>query len=189
MRIHETAITGCYEIAPDRFKDERGLFVKTFRDDFFADNGLETRFAEQYYSFSYRHVIRGLHFQTPPWEHVKLVYCVSGNVTDAVVDLRSGSPTYGRFAMLDLSADKGNMLYIPAGLAHGFCVRSQDALLVYNVSTSYSPLHDKGIRWDSAGIPWPVRDPVVSDRDRGFPGLDEFASPFAYPMGGVDRRE
>lgn len=180
MRIQETEIAGCYEIVLDKLRDERGLFIKTFRADFFADHGLETRFAEQYYSLSRQHVIRGLHFQTPPRDHVKLVYCISGKVSDAVVDLRAGSPTYGRYAMLELSAEKGNMIYIPAGLAHGFCVLSQEAVLIYNVTTLYSPSHDGGIRWDSAGIPWPAHTPVISERDRGFPELDDFISPFAY---------
>lgn len=194
MRIHETGIAGCYEIVLNRFEDERGLFVKTFREDYFAGHGLETRFAEQYYSFSYKNVIRGLHFQIPPHEHVKVVYCISGIVTDAVVDLRAGSPTYGKFAMIELSVQKGNMIYIPSGLAHGFWVQSQEAILVYNVTTLYSPLHDRGIRWDSAGIPWTARHPVISKRDKGFPGLDDFISPFTYagataPTDGVERRE
>ena len=120
MQISETNIHGCYEITPSVFKDERGSFVKTFHQDIFSSHKLETKFAEEYYSVSDRNVLRGLHFQLPPQEHTKIAYCVQGQVIDAVVDLRVGSSTYGKFETFDLSAQKANLIYIPPGLAHGF---------------------------------------------------------------------
>ncbi len=180
MKIRETKIPGCYEITPDVFKDERGSFVKTFHQDIFKIHQLETKFTEEYYSVSLRNVLRGLHFQLPPEAHTKMVYCVQGQVIDAVVDLRVGSPTFGQFALFDLSAEKANTLYIPPGLAHGFYVTGETALMMYKVSTVYSPKHDTGIHWDSVGIPWPCTEPIVSKRDSSFAALSEFKSPFIY---------
>lgn len=183
MRINQTKIPGCYEITPVLFKDERGVFVKTFHQDIFANNKLETNFAEDYYSFSHQGVLRGLHFQIPPKDHTKLVYCVSGEVIDAVVDLRIGSPTFGEFETFNLNAEKGNMIYIPSGLAHGFYVVSKSAILIYKVTTVYSSEHDTGIYWDSVGIPWPNKSPIVSKRDNKFLALADFVSPFKYLRG------
>jgi dTDP-4-dehydrorhamnose 3,5-epimerase len=180
MRIQETIIPGCYEILPNILKDERGRFVKTFHQDIFTEHGLATRFAEEYYTYSRRGVLRGLHFQIPPRDHVKLVTCVSGAVLDAVVDLRVGSPAYGKHLTFELSAEKANMLYLPAGLAHGFYVQSADALLLYKVTSVYSPAHDAGLLWSSAGISWPDRSPIISVRDGGFPAFAEFKSPFVF---------
>jgi len=183
MDLLPLALPGCFELRPRVLKDERGCFVKTFHRDVFRAHGLVTEFAEEYYSSSRRGVIRGLHFQTPPHEHTKIVYCVSGSVTDAVVDLRKGSPAFGQHVLLELSADKANMVYLPPGVAHGFCVRSETALLMYKVTTVYAPHHDAGIRWNSAGIPWDVREPILSPRDLSFPTFADFASPFIYREG------
>ena len=180
MRIEPARIPGCYEIFPQIVEDGRGIFVKTFREDLFATHGLETRFAEEYYSVSRRGVLRGLHFQLPPHEHAKFVYCVAGKVLDAVVDLRTDSPAFGQFAAFELGAEKGNMLYIAPGLAHGFYALTENVIMLYKVTSVYSPEHDSGIKWDSVGIPWPDGAPVLSDRDRGFPPLSKFKSPFHY---------
>jgi dTDP-4-dehydrorhamnose 3,5-epimerase len=123
-------------------------------------------------------VLRGLHFQLPPHDHAKLVYCTAGEVMDVAVDLRVDSPTFRQFVCLTLSADQGNMIYLPPGLAHGFYTLSDSATLVYNVTTVYAPSHDAGIRWDSVGIPWPDQDPRVSERDHGFVAMEVFDSPF-----------
>lgn len=183
MQINKTRIPGCYEITPLIFKDERGIFVKTFHQEVFAQNRLETHYAEEYYSSSHQDVLRGLHFQIPPKDHTKLVYCIAGEVIDAVVDLRIGSPTYGEFETFKLNAEKGNMIYIPPGLAHGFYVVSQNAILLYKVTTVYSPEHDSGIHWNSVGIPWPGDDPIISKRDSEFVALSDYVSPFTYQEG------
>jgi len=178
--IRQTKIPGCFELLPKLFKDERGSFVKTFHENVFKENGLETHFSEEYYSFSHKRVLRGLHFQLPLMDHVKLVYCVYGRVLDAVVDLRVGSPAYGNFETFELSAEQANMVYIPKGLAHGFYVLSEGAIMMYKVTTVYSPEHDTGILWRSANIPWPDERPIISKRDSEFIALENFKSPFIY---------
>lgn len=183
MKIVATAIPGCYQIVTDIRRDERGSFVKVFHEDIFREHGLATDFREEYYSTSRRGVIRGLHFQTPPHDHAKLVYCTHGAVMDVALDLRKGSPMYGQHITLELSAENGHMLYLPAGLAHGFCSLSEQSLMVYKVTTTYAPHNDGGVRWDSAGIAWPVQDPIMSPRDGTFPTLGAFDSPFAYSAG------
>jgi dTDP-4-dehydrorhamnose 3,5-epimerase len=180
MLINKTKIPGCFELTVFKTEDARGSFVKTFHKDLFEQNGLNTGFAEEYYSHSVRGVIRGLHFQTPPMAHTKLVYCAHGTVMDAVVDLRVGSPTYGQHEVVELSADKGNLLYIPKGLSHGFAVLSDGAVVVYNVTTIYSPECDMGILWNSVGIPWLDNNPIMSERDKTFVTFEEFDSPFVF---------
>ncbi|UTG92333.1 dTDP-4-dehydrorhamnose 3,5-epimerase [Geobacter sulfurreducens] len=178
MEIRETAIPGCYEIIPKVFRDERGSFVKTFHHDTFAEHGLATDWKEEFYSISRKGVLRGLHFQLPPHDHAKLVYCTDGEVFDAVVDLRKESPTFGCCTTKELKSSTGNMLYIPSGLAHGFYVLSSSATLVYKTSSIHAPSHDTGIRWNSAGIPWPDNTPIVSERDRNLAPFEVVASPF-----------
>jgi dTDP-4-dehydrorhamnose 3,5-epimerase len=175
-------IIGCYEIQPLVIEDSRGRFVKIFHAPEFMERGLETTFVEEYFSVSHKNVIRGLHFQLPPMDHVKMVYCQQGEALDVVADLRVGSPTYGQFELFDLSAKKANGIYIPAGLAHGFCAVSESAVMVYKVSSVYSPEHDAGVRWDSFGIPWPISEAIISIRDRNFPNFCDFVSPFQYEV-------
>ena len=174
----QSRLVGCFEIQPKVFDDERGKFIKVFHENLFIAQGLQAQFVEEYYSVSFKNVIRGLHFQLPPMDHVKVVYCVEGEVMDVVVDLRVDSPTFGRYALFELSSTKANSIYIPKGMAHGFCALSEKAIMVYKVSTVYSPIHDAGILWDSVGIPWPAVDPVLSMRDQGFPKFEHFESPF-----------
>jgi dTDP-4-dehydrorhamnose 3,5-epimerase len=179
MNVKPTAIPGCYEIQSELYKDVRGMFVKTVHRETFAEYGLESDFPEQYYTVSESGVVRGLHFQLPPHAHAKLVFCISGSVLDAVVDLRAGSPTYGKSFQTELSGARGNMLYIPRGLAHGFCA-FEKSVMMYNVTSMYAPQDDAGLLWNSAGITWPVCNPVLSDRDRSFPVLDSFETPFCF---------
>ena len=176
----DTPIPGCYELRPRQLTDVRGMLVKTFNRDWFAALGLCTDWAEQYYSVSAPFVLRGLHFQRPPYDHAKLIYCISGCVQDVALDLRTGSPTYGQHFSLELSAETANMIYLPPGLAHGICCLDQPATLIFNNSTVYQPEADAGIRWDSAHIDWSCKAPQLSDRDRAFPALAGFISPFSY---------
>jgi dTDP-4-dehydrorhamnose 3,5-epimerase len=175
-----TGLAGCLLLQPRVLEDARGRFVKTYQSEAFRALGLETDFVEQYYSHSHRGVVRGMHFQRPPFQHAKLVYCVHGAVFDLVLDLRLGSPTYGETRSFTLSAEQGNALYIPAGMAHGFCATSELATLVYNVTSIYAPEHDSGVRWDSIGVEWPVDAPLVSPRDAAFVALADFESPFSH---------
>jgi dTDP-4-dehydrorhamnose 3,5-epimerase len=178
FEVNPSIISGCYQLIPPVFKDSRGQFVKVYERDAFAQLGLETQFSEEYYTTSHRGVIRGMHFQSPPDDHIKIVYCVYGEVFDAVVDLRKNSQTYRKVSTFKLSASEGNYLYIPKGVAHGFCATSKLAVLVYKVSSSYSPKNDHGIDSFSIGIDWPTDSPIRSDRDAQFPALKNFISPF-----------
>ena len=119
-----------------------------------------------------------MHFQIPPHDHSKLVYCVHGKVFDAVVDLRVSSSTYGKYDTTELDSETINVLYIPAGLAHGFYTISERAIMIYKVGTMYSSEYDTGILWNSLGIPWPDENPIISDRDNQFIEFDQFKSPF-----------
>jgi len=182
MELRSTSLPDCYEIQLLPRSDRRGIFLKTFHVDWFATHNLATHYTEEYYSISHQRVLRGLHFQKPPHDHVKLVYCVAGEVMDAVIDLRKGSPTFGQFQTFQLSAERANMVYIPQGLAHGFYVLSESAIVMYKVTTTYAPDFDSGVLWSSVGIPWPDRDPILSERDRSFVPLSEFTSPFSFQV-------
>ncbi|MBF0216409.1 MAG: dTDP-4-dehydrorhamnose 3,5-epimerase [Candidatus Omnitrophica bacterium] len=180
MEISNTQIPGCYKIIPNIVKDHRGEFVKIFRKDIFMEHCLETDFVEEYYSCSCRNVLRGLHFGVPPADHAKVVNCVYEEVMDVVVDLRVGSEMFGKYQAFELNAANAIGMYIPKGLAHGFYVRSDMAIVVYRTTSGYSPLCDTGVRWDSAGIPWPGTSPIMSARDIGLKPLNHFDSPFRY---------
>ncbi len=178
MKIKNTPIDGCYEIMPLDLRDHRGRFVKPYHMDEFRESGLGFEILEEYYSLSKKHVLRGLHFQLPPMATIKLVTCIQGRIFDAVVDLRTDSPSFGEHFYLELTEEEGNMLFIPEGLAHGFCALSEESLMLYMCSQVYSGAHDTGVRWNSAGIPWPVEDPVISEKDNELPELEHFESPF-----------
>lgn len=173
-----TALPGVLEMRPRGAADRRGRFVKVFHRGLFAELGLETGIAEVFFSTSVEGVVRGLHIQEPPHDHAKIVGCVAGAVFDVVLDLRRGSPGFGRWAGVRLSADEGNLLYIPRGVAHGFCVERGTATMLYLTTSVHHPEADTGIRWDSAGIDWPVASPILSDRDLTLPRLADYASPF-----------
>jgi dTDP-4-dehydrorhamnose 3,5-epimerase len=184
MRVEPTGLAGVFDIIVEPRGDSRGYLVKLFEADVFAAAGLPTSFAEELYSFSVRGVLRGLHFQAPPHAQGKIVACVHGVVFDALVDLRADSPTYGRALTRKLDARTGSALYVPEGLAHGFCVTSEDAVVSYRLTSPYAPGSEGGVRWDSAGVDWPVADPLVSDRDAAFPALAELDTPFTRALGG-----
>jgi len=171
-------IEGVRLIRPAARCDRRGRLVKTIREDIFSAHGIPIAFAEQYYSVSANNVLRGLHFQAPPYDHYKLVTCVEGKVFDVVVDLRRGSATYGRSESFELNGDSGDSVFVPSGCAHGFYVRSETAIMLYNVSSLYVPTHDTGIRWDSVGVSWPYHAPTVSERDAVLVPFSDLDTPF-----------
>jgi dTDP-4-dehydrorhamnose 3,5-epimerase len=177
MSAHLELLPDTWLFQRHRFQDHRGLFVKTMTRTLFSEAGLSLEFAEEFYSVSRRDVIRGMHFQAPPKDHVKLVYCPAGAVLDVLLDLRSG-PGYGRFASVILSADDPHVLVIPKGIAHGFKSLTNDSMLIYKTSTEYAPSYDRGLRWDSFGFDWGDAVPVLSDRDRTHPEFSTFDSPF-----------
>jgi dTDP-4-dehydrorhamnose 3,5-epimerase len=178
MEIIATALAGVHVIRPRVFEDARGSFVKTYQAETLRQAGLAFQPQEEFFSVSRRNVIRGLHVLLPPHAQTRLIYCVAGRVLDVVVDLRKASPTFGRVLTRELSAANREMLFIPEGFAHGFLTLEEASVMVYLASPVHSPAHDTGITWNSIDFEWPVREPVLSDRDRKFPALRDFASPF-----------
>lgn len=160
------------------FFDERGSFSKTFHKSTLQENGIEFELNESYFSFSHKDVIRGMHFQLPPHEHAKIVFCPHGAILDVIIDLRKESMTYGQFFAQELSEANHKAYYIPAGFAHGFKALTDRALTYYLVSSEYHKESDTGIRYDSFGFDWAVKNPVISERDLSFLTLEAFDSPF-----------
>ena len=180
MKFIKTDLEGVYIIEPKVFKDNRGQFVKTFHEQIFREKGLSCHFKESFYSTSRKDVIRGMHFHVPPQDHAKLVYVTSGRILDVILDIRKNSPTYGKYVPVEVSDANKKSIYIPVGFAHGFCVLSEEATVVYMQTTMHSPEHDAGIRWDSFGMEWGIKNPILSERDKNFSELEEFDSSFAY---------
>lgn len=174
----DTSFQGLKTVRPTLRPDDRGWFLKLFHAPSFRAAGLTTTFEEQYCSSSQRGVLRGMHFQTPPHDHAKLVYCLEGRVLDVALDLRRSSPTYGQTFAVELDGGRGEGVYLPRGLAHGFLTVSETALLSYHVETAYAPEHDGGVRWDSFGFDWRERKPLLSARDCSLPALSALQTPF-----------
>lgn len=169
-------------IEPKVFQDGRGFFMETYKFSDFAAFGITERFVQDNHSRSLRGVIRGLHYQNPPKAQGKLVRVVAGEIFDVAVDIRRGSPTYGKWVGERLSSENKRMLYIPPGFAHGFCVLSREAEVVYKVTEEYAPEHEAGVIWNdpNIGIRWPVADPIISEKDAAFPRLKEAENLFFY---------
>jgi dTDP-4-dehydrorhamnose 3,5-epimerase len=172
-------------IVPKRHVDDRGWFSEIFHEKRLRDLGITCRFVQDNQAISRRAgTLRGLHFQLPPAAQAKLVSVLRGRILDVAVDIRSGSPTFGKYVSIELSAENGRQLYIPVGFAHGYLTLEDDVVLVYKVSDYYAPAYDSGICWNDPdiAIPWPFKDTdiIASDKDRRLPVLKEFASPFAY---------
>lgn len=180
MEVEDTGLPGCFLVRPRVITDNRGSFVKTFHAPDFEALSLRTDWKEEYCSSSRVGVVRGMHFQLPPADHAKLVYCVGGEVLDVVLDLRHGSPTQGQHRSFTLSAENGMGLYIPTGCAHGFVATRSPSAMYYKVTSVHSPDHDSGIAWNSFGFDWPTEAPVISDRDRRHLPLPEFETPFVF---------
>lgn len=180
IELHETPLSGCFEVQPTVRGDERGAFIKTFQSSVFAEAGLETSYPEHFFSHSRKNVVRGLHFQLPPKDQHKYVFCTWGEVFDVAIDLRKGSPTYGRHHVFHLSAQKWNAAYIPKGFAHGFAVLSAEAVMGYFVSEEFVPDLDSGIRWDSLDIDWPVSSPILSAKDASLVAFEDWITPWSF---------
>ncbi len=172
----ETGLEGLSLIEPQVFGDERGFFVETFSQETWAEMGVDTDFVQHNHSRSSAGTLRGLHFQTSPGQ-AKLLRCPRGKIFDVAVDLRSDSPTYGKWEGYILDDEKHHQLFVPVGFAHGFCVLSEVADVTYLVSSVYDPQTEAGIRWDDpeVGVEWPVAKPLLSKRDIEAPTLSEVA--------------
>ncbi|WP_422018796.1 dTDP-4-dehydrorhamnose 3,5-epimerase [Roseibium sp.] len=173
-------------IHPRRFGDDRGWFTESYNKQKLEPLGITCDFVQDNHSLSVpTGTLRGLHFQTPPFAQDKLVRCIRGKIFDVAVDIRKGSPTYGKWIGVELSAENGDQLLVPAGYAHGFVTLEDNTEVTYKVSNYYAPQNDAGLMWNDAdiGIDWPLADgaePILSGKDTQHPGLADFDSPFAY---------
>ena len=171
-------------IRPRRHGDARGWFTESYNRDTFAALGIACAFVQDNHSLSVpAYTLRGLHCQAPPRAQAKLVRCIRGRIFDVVVDLRGGSPTYGRWQSAELSAENGHQLFIPIGFAHGFLTLEPDCEVIYKCSDTYAPETDGGVAWDSAGIDWPIpagSQPELSPKDQALLPLAVYDSAFPY---------
>ncbi|HEX3037049.1 MAG TPA: dTDP-4-dehydrorhamnose 3,5-epimerase [Thermodesulfobacteriota bacterium] len=188
FEFRSTEIADVMLIEPLCFQDQRGFFMEIYRESEFLANCIRERFVQDNYSHSMRGVLRGLHYQKNPKAQGKLVTVVKGEIFDVAVDIRRGSPSYGRWVGVVLSSENRLMLYIPVGFAHGYCVLSDEADVVYKVTEEYTQELDRGIIWNDSkiAIKWPVKEPVISPRDARLPLLEEADNNFVF-MGEMAR--
>ena len=184
MEIIKTDIEGLIIIKPQIFKDSRGYFFESFSQREFNEKVTPIQFVQDNESCSSYGVMRGLHFQKPPYSQSKLVRCVKGSVLDVAVDIRKGSPTYGKHVAIELSAENHLQFFIPKGFAHGYAVLSKEAIFQYKCDEFYTPKSEGGIQLmdESLGINWPISadDAILSDKDKKYPKLSEITSDFDY---------
>jgi dTDP-4-dehydrorhamnose 3,5-epimerase len=188
MEAKTTEIPGVLLLKPRFFHDPRGYFVETYNAHAARDAGLTVEFVQDNEALSRRRgTVRALHFQVPPKVQAKLVRVLNGSVFDVAVDLRAGSPSYGRWTGATLTAKGGEQIFVPRGFAHGYCTLEDDTVVAYKVDDYYAPECERGLAWDDAAlkVDWPVSsaDAVLSDKDRKLPGFADFASPFRYDGG------
>ncbi|MFN8357961.1 MAG: dTDP-4-dehydrorhamnose 3,5-epimerase [Spirosomataceae bacterium] len=179
MEFNAASLPGLIEIVPKIFHDERGFFFESYSKKMFTENGISDDFVQDNHSFSVKGVLRGLHYQNPPFAQGKLVRAVTGKVMDVVVDIRQQSPTFGQHAKFILDAAVGNMLYVPAGFAHGF-VALEDAVFAYKCTAFYDKPSEGGIIWNDPqlAIDWRVENPIVSAKDQQLPLFSECVNKF-----------
>ena len=184
MKFIKTEISDVYIIEPSVFADNRGYFLESFNLEKFEENVYPIKFVQDNESKSSKGVLRGLHFQKPPFDQAKLVRCIEGRVMDVAVDIRKGSPTYGKHVAVELTGENKKQLFVPRGFAHGFSVLSKTAIFAYKVDNEYAPEYDAGIRWDDTNlnINWGLEknEVLVSEKDKVLPFLSEFETPFNF---------
>ncbi len=173
-------LSGLLLVETQRFEDPRGFFRMTWQESAFRDAGIPGPFVQSNLSHSMKDTLRGLHFQKPPSAQGKLLAVLSGEILDVAVDIRKGSRTFGKWESVTLSAANGRMLWVPEGFAHGFCVTSAEADVLYLVTKEYAPQTDRGVRWNdpALAIAWPTVSPLLSEKDCGLPLLAEADNPF-----------
>jgi dTDP-4-dehydrorhamnose 3,5-epimerase len=182
MQIEDTRLPGVKIITPRRFGDDRGFFSETWNRAALAAHGIDLEFVQDNQSLSQRvNTVRGLHFQSPPHAQDKLVRCGRGALFDVVVDIRVGSPTYGQWLGVEVSAENGRQVLVPKGFLHGFATRVPDTEILYKCTDYYALDCDGAVRWDSAGIDWELTgEAILSGKDAAAPPLAAFDSPFVY---------
>lgn len=176
-----TMIPGLYIVKPHYYGDERGSNLKTFHRETFEEHGLKCDFGETMVATNMMYgTIRGFHYQKPPYTQYKLCYCLSGKWDNFSIDLRVGSPAYGRIFRTQMSEDERKLLYIPEGIANAYLILKNNTQVLYQLGSKYMPEYEGGIKWDSVGLDLGDIRPIISKRDMEFPGLSEFESPFIY---------
>ena len=184
MKFIKTDIPDVYIIEPTIFEDDRGCFFESYNKHKFEQVSGKVEFIQDNESKSYRGVLRGLHFQKPPFDQAKLVRCIEGRVVDVAVDIRDGSPTYGHHVAIELSGENKRQLFVPRGFAHGFSVLSETAIFAYKLDNTYAPAYDSGIRFDDKdlNIDWGLSEAEVqlSDKDKNLSFFKDFESPFKF---------
>ena len=184
MKFIKTSIPDVYIIEPSVFGDDRGYFLESFNLENFKKNVCPIKFVQDNESKSSKGVLRGLHFQKPPFGQAKLVRCIEGKVMDVAVDIRKGSPTYGKHVAIELSGENKRQLFVPRGFAHGFSVLSEAAVFAYKVDNTYAPEYDSGIKYNDKdlNINWGlIEDEVqLSGKDKNLPSLKDLDSPFNF---------
>jgi dTDP-4-dehydrorhamnose 3,5-epimerase len=183
MQIEQTPLPDVLIVTPRRFGDARGWFSETWNAARMAEAGLDLPWVQDNHSLSAsRGTLRGLHFQSPPRAQDKLVRCTAGAILDVAVDIRTGSPNYGRWVGVKLSAENGRQLFVPKGFLHGFLTLTDGAEVQYKCTDIYSPDHDGAVRWDdpALGIDWGIATPILSDKDARAPLLADIANPFQW---------
>ncbi|OGW19692.1 MAG: dTDP-4-dehydrorhamnose 3,5-epimerase [Nitrospirae bacterium GWC2_57_13] len=180
--FEEFMISGLVLVRPKRFQDSRGFFVETYKHSEFASRGINEQFVQDNYSSSQQGTLRGLHYQKAPAAQGKLVTCLRGRIYDVAVDIRRGSPFFGKWAGVELTDENGLLLYVPPGFAHGFLVLSDRAEVLYKCTQEYSPDHERGIIWNDPeiGIQWQNSAPMLSPKDKELPFLREADMNFSY---------
>lgn len=178
MKLEKTIIEGVYILTGYKAEDNRGAFCKIFNNDDFQNENIDLDIKESYYSVSNKGVIRGMHFQTPPYEHNKFVTVIRGAIVDVILDLRKDSKTFGKSIAVSLNEEENKGVYIPIGCAHGFKSLEDNTITLYNVSSGYSKDNDGGVRYDSFEYDWDIENPIISERDLTFENFKDFESPF-----------
>lgn len=180
MEIIKTPLEGLLIIKPSVFEDERGYFFESYNHEKFLAEGLDLKFVQDNESKSKKGVLRGLHFQAPPFAQGKLVRVMRGSVLDVAVDIRKNSPTYGKWESIVLSGNNKWMYWIPAGFAHGFVTLEDDTIFFYKCTNVYNKVSEGSVNWNDPDlkIDWGVSEPIISDKDKIAPGFRDFNSPF-----------
>jgi len=182
FKFQKLTISDVILVTAQSFVDERGFFIESFKESEFVSNGITTKFVQDNFSHSVKWTLRGLHYQSNPKAQAKLVTALSGEIFDVAVDIRVGSPTFGKWVGEILSEKNHKLLYIPEGFAHGYCVLSKEADVLYKVNQEYSPEHEKGIVWNDPeiDIKWPTHKPILLEKDLQLSLLTHADNNFVY---------
>jgi dTDP-4-dehydrorhamnose 3,5-epimerase len=182
MKVLETGFPGLFELEPRVFEDARGYFYESYSKSFFEQIGVQDEFVQDNQSLSQRGVVRGLHFQAPPFAQGKLVRVITGAVLDIALDIRKGSPTYGKHHSVHLSAENKKLFWIPAGFAHGFCTLQDNTIFTYKCTNVYAKNSEGCILWndESLNIDWEIDNPIISEKDKDGTAWHDFETPFVF---------